>query len=82
MKKPDETNVPNHTNRLHNLNLDPRWRAAAAFGTDVVKDKQEEYMDAAWDQIGDVLEANRQIRQAQLAEQVSKYWYDRHLKPL
>ncbi|MFQ6026490.1 MAG: hypothetical protein ACE5Q6_03125 [Dehalococcoidia bacterium] len=82
LKNADGTDAPNNTNWLHNLNLDPRWRTAAGFGTDVVKDNQEEYMDAAWDQIGDVLEANRQIRQAQLAQQVSIYWYDQHLKPL
>lgn len=82
LKNRDGTNAPNRTNWVHNLNLDPRWRSAAGFGTDVVIDKQEEYMDAAWDQVGDVLEANRQIRQSQLAKQVSLYWYDRQLIPL
>ena len=82
LKKLDGTDAPNNTNWVHNLNLDPRWRSAAGFGTDVVQKNQEEYMDAAWDQVGQVLEANRQIRQAQLAKQVSLYWYDKQLKPL
>ena len=39
-------------------------------------------MNAAWEQIGDVLEANRRIRAAQMAKEVSLIWYERHLKPL
>ena len=62
-------------NWVHDLNLDPRWRAAAGLGTGVVQDGQEEYMDAAWAQIGDVLEANRRIRQAHVATQAGRYWY-------
>ena len=64
----DGSDAPNRTNWVHDLNLDPRWRTAAGFGTKVVQDNQETYMEAAWEQIGDVLEANRRIRQAQLAK--------------
>ena len=39
-------------------------------------------MDAAWEQIGRVLEATRRIRFGQLAKEVSYIWYDRHLRPL
>jgi len=39
-------------------------------------------MDAAWEQIGKVLEANRRIRLGHLAREVSFIWYDRHLRPL
>jgi hypothetical protein len=62
-------------NWVHELNLDPRHRLAAGFGTRVVQDNQERYMDAAWNQIGDVLEANRRIRLAQLAKLVSQEWW-------
>lgn len=64
----DGSDVPNSENWVHDLNLDPRWRAAAGFGTKVVQDEQETLMEGAWEQIGDVLEANRRIRQAQLAK--------------
>ena len=68
---------------MHELNLDPRFRVAAGFGTRVVQDNQEDYMNAAWEQIGDVLEANRRIREAQLARKlVAASWYARHLTPL
>ena len=69
-------------NWVHTLNLDPRHRVAAGFGTSVVQKNQEDYMLAAWEQIGDVLEANRRIRFAQLAREASAIWYHRHLRPL
>ncbi|OUL36551.1 hypothetical protein [Nostoc sp. 106C] len=69
-------------NWVHQLNLDPRYRVSAGFGTKVIQKYQEEYMNAAWEQIGEVLEANRRIRLAQLAKEISWIWYDRHLRPL
>ena len=69
---------PNY-NWVHELNLDPRWRVAAGFGTKVVQENQEDYMKAAWEQIGDVLEANRRIREAQLAQLTARIWYVQHL---
>lgn len=69
-------------NWVHQLNLDPRYRVPAGFGTKVVQENQEEYMNAAWEQIGDVLEANRRIRLAQLAKEISWIWHTRHLLPL
>jgi hypothetical protein len=68
-------------NWVHELNLDPRYRVAAGFGTHVVQENQENYMMAAWKQVGDILEANRKIRLAQLAKESSWIWYDKHLRP-
>jgi len=51
----------------------------AGFGTRVVRQYEEDYVKAAWDQIGDVLEANRRIRAAQAARQIGASLYDRHL---
>ena len=67
---------------VHELNLDPRWRVAAGFGTKVVQENQEDYMKAAWEQVGEVLEANKRIREAQLAKEVSWVWHHTHLKPM
>ena len=69
-------------NWVHQLNLDPRHRVSAGFGTRVVQARQEEYMDAAWAQVGDVLEANARIRAAQVAREVSAAWYAQQLAPL
>src|SRR5581483_3276085 len=67
---------------VHELNLDPRFRVAAGFGTGIVQDQQEEYMKSAWEQLGDVLEAQRRIRLAQLAREISWIWHERHVKRL
>ena len=48
--------------RLDELNLDPRHRAAAAFGTRVVQEHQEALMAAAWEQAGDLQRANQRLR--------------------
>jgi hypothetical protein len=77
----DGSDAPQNENWVHELNLDPRWRVPAGFGTSVIQDKQEEYMDAAWEQVGDILEANRRIRLAQIAKEVSYIWHSRHLGP-
>jgi hypothetical protein len=74
--------LPQNTNWVHDLNLDPRFRVAAGFGTEVVKTNQEAYMDAAWGQIGDILKANQRIKWAQVAKEISWIWYDAHLRPL
>jgi hypothetical protein len=75
----DGTPAANTNNWVHQLNLDPRHRVAAGFGTRVVRERQEDYMNAAWEQVGDVLKANNKMRLAQLGMAVSLSWYQRHL---
>ena len=67
---------------LTELNLDPRHRAAAGLGTRVVQKQQEPLMNQAWEQIGEVLEANRRLKLAQLAELTSWRIYRKHLGPM
>jgi hypothetical protein len=67
---------------LRELNLDPRLRAAAAAGTRVVQDRQEELMASAWEQAGAVRQTNALLRQAQLARELGGVLYERHLRPL
>jgi hypothetical protein len=78
----DGTPAPDSTNWVHKLNLDPRFRVAANFGTDVVDSNAEAYMNVAWEQVGDVLDANSKIRRLQLAMQVSARWHTQSLLPL
>ena len=82
LEERDSTPTSPNKNWIHELNLDPRWRVSAGFGTKVVQDKQEEYMDAAWGQLGDILEANRRIRLARLAKETSWVFYNKHIVPL
>jgi len=83
VEKDATTPVKNNQNWVHELNLDPRWRTAANFGTEIIQEKQEEYMDAAWGQVGDVIEANRRLNWSVLATLVARVWYQRHfvIKP-
>jgi hypothetical protein len=75
----DGTPAPNSTNWVHRLNLDPRFRVPANYGAEIVEKNAEEYMNDAWQQIGDVLEANQRIRRLHFASAASLRLYDRHL---
>ncbi|NER10046.1 hypothetical protein SAMN06265375_101422 [Muriicola jejuensis] len=78
----DPTNPFPKNNWVHDLNLDPRHRVTAGFGTKVIQKNQEQYMEAAWQQVGDIIEANKRIRQAKLAEMASLVWHVKYLTPL
>ncbi len=75
----DGTPAPNPTNWVHRLNLDPRFRVPANFGVEVVESKAEEYMNYAWEQIGNVLEANHKIRRLQFATASAARLFERHI---
>jgi hypothetical protein len=64
------------------LNLDPRHRSVAAFGTRVVQEHQEALMAAAWDQAGDLEKANQRMRQLQLSLAASTSLHARHFSQL
>jgi hypothetical protein len=64
---------------LHELNLDPRYRAVAALGTKVVQAQQEQLVASAWEQLGEIKRANQLLRQAQLGRAVNSVYYTRHL---
>jgi len=78
----DGSPVEHNRGWVHQLNLDPRHRVAAAFGTEVVQRNQEDYMEAAWEQVGDVLAANDRIRTGQFSKFVAQTWHVRTLMPL
>lgn len=75
----EEASDQEKENWVHELNLDPRHRVAAGLGSQIIQKKQEDYMKAAWEQVGDILELNRTIRAAQLAKEVSTVWHSQHL---
>ncbi|WPB82159.1 DUF3892 domain-containing protein [Archangium violaceum] len=64
---------------LRELNLDPRYRAAAALGANVVREYQEDLAAAAWEQAAALVEANAQLRTAQLARAAADVVYDKRL---
>jgi hypothetical protein len=76
------TTVPGHPGWLRTLNLDPRRRIAAAFGTQYVQENQEFLMAQAWNQLGAVQEANRLQALAELAGEVGDRMHQRHIAVL
>lgn len=77
---PDDT--PTNAQRpiwFRDLNLDPRERSVAGFGTRVIQREQEQFMHMAWTQIGDIKDANRLLIRTQFAREVNNSLYRRHL---
>ncbi len=66
---------PDESHWVDELNLDPRHRVSAGLGTSVVQKNQEDYMEAAWLQVGKVLEGNSRIRFAHMALLTSLVWH-------
>lgn len=64
---------------LHDLNLDPKRRAAAGLGTETVRKSQEDLMRRAWQQVDAINEANRKIREGQFAKMITDRLYIKHL---
>jgi hypothetical protein len=67
-------------NWFNQINLDPRYRVAAGMGTQVIQKDQENLMDKAWDQIGEVVEAIKRVRLGQFSLEVSDRLYEKYFK--
>lgn len=61
------------------LNLDPRTRAAAGLGTQVVLNKRTQMLASAWQQLDGILQANQKIYQGQLARATLQQVYQNKL---
>lgn len=59
------------------LNVDPKHRIAAGFGTQVIQRDQESLMARAWEQFGDVVSANEYLSRVQLSDAALAGTYDR-----
>lgn len=70
--------APPPLNWLDELNLDPRQRVTAAFGTQVIQAQQEELVADAWAQLGEIQRVNQIRRQGQLGRAVGTVYYTRH----
>ncbi|HSW24500.1 MAG TPA: hypothetical protein VLJ62_17185, partial [Burkholderiaceae bacterium] len=76
----DTAQVSSHW--LDGLSLQPRYRLAAGWGAEVVRQNQDEFMQSAWEQLGDILAAERAFSLARLARDVLKRIEVRHLSRL
>jgi len=64
---------------FHELNLNPTFRVAASLGTAIVQAQQQQLMAGAWRQVEGIRQINAELKQAQLAREVSARVYERHL---
>ncbi len=71
--------TPGGANWLDALNLDPRWRSAAALGTEVIQEHQEALMASAWEQAAEIQPVNQRLRQLQMSLAVGESLHARHL---
>lgn len=56
---------------LHELNLEPGFRVAAGYGTEVIQENQEPLMEEAWQRFGDLEGANERLGRAQVGKLAS-----------
>jgi len=75
-----EAQVPSYW--LAGLNLNPRYRGAAGYGAEVVRKNQEDYVDACWDQIGDIRAAEMKFNLTRLAIEAMRALKAKHLDVL
>jgi hypothetical protein len=67
---------------FRDLNLDPRHRIAAGFGTTVIRNEQEPLMASAWDQLEQERRDRQRLKRAQLAEAVGDSLSKKHFAAL
>src|SRR5690606_32013474 len=70
---------PGNARWVEELNLDPRWRGVAGLGTQIIQKLQEKLMHRAWQQVGDIKEANQQIIANESAKKISAAVFKKHL---
>jgi len=67
---------------FHELNGDPRLRATAGLGAQLVRRYDQQLMAAAWDQVQGIIDANEALRRAQLAREGAAKLHANHFAPL
>ncbi len=79
--KAEKLEVQSGTGWVNELNRDPRYRAPAGVGTQVIQKHQERFMQQAWSQLGDLLRTNQKIRQLQMGLMSSYIMYQKNVLP-
>jgi hypothetical protein len=67
---------------IADLNLNPRYRGAAGYGAEIVRQNQDEFVDAAWDQIGAILDAELKFNLTRLAIEAQRALKAKHFDVL
>ena len=81
-KKHQVTRAEEARHWVAGLNLNPRYRGAAGYGAEIVRQNQEIFMDAAWDQIGEILKAEMTFNLTRLAIEAQRALKAKHFDSL
>ncbi len=68
-----------HLDWLAELNDDPRNRAAAGLGAEIVRQRDDELMTRAWAQVAELAAVNQRLREADLAMTASERIFAKHI---
>lgn len=66
----EEASAGDYPRWFDELNVDPRHRIAAGYGTQVIQREAERLLHSAWEQFGELREANRKLHRLQVDELV------------
>jgi hypothetical protein len=77
LTEPDNGLIP--AGWKHEVNLDPRYRAIANLGSQVIQENQEEYMQRAWSQVQDLVAVNHNLRSLQFGLRTNLSLRAKHL---
>lgn len=79
---PADGQSPTQVGWVNGLNLEPAHRFAAGLGAEYVRVHQEDLMARAWEQVGEIREANRRRAMVELARELSLSVHRRHVATL
>lgn len=77
----DAVSVGSALDWLVELNDDPRNRAAAGLGAEIVRQQDEDLMTRAWNQVEEIAAVNQRLREADLAMTASERIFAKHIQP-
>lgn len=80
--EPPSSTVAADSDWFTELNTDPMHRIVAGLGTRVIQKDQENLMQAAWAQVGDIEKANNELKRHQFGRYVGEAIHRMHLSKL
>jgi len=64
---------------IHEINQDLRYRLASGFGTTVIQNNQDKYLEECWEQSGAIRLANEKLRRTKSGFGVGKKLFEKHM---
>lgn len=78
----DDIQLSSQNNWYQRFNLDPRYRAIAGIGADVVRRNQDTYLKIAWSQVDEIIKRNNELNIWSTAELLEDAVYQKNIASL